>query len=387
MAHTLPGFFSAITLFMLIDLWSPQKITPIITRDLSAFATFVGFVFLIGTILGIILSGIHHSIIEDNLFDYLPGMIELIDIRNRWIPRCEGFAFALGEDGFNTLKLSRHYSFKTIESNLSEINNFVIEDYYSYSGFYCNAFLSLIPFSIIVPYYLLENFQISWFLSLIFGFVSSILAIICLFSSYSSYKAYAIVVNSIIFGYVKCEGSSTTLPAIVKTETVEGKNKKWILKKLSSRGSIPVFVILSGILFIIFFLYINASLSPTFISVDPVSINESITNDNNSKELIKNIAIRNIGKDLVSLSVKLESGDNIRDINDNSSSSYINISLNPKRFQEIKNGDIKFLSVKIDASKAYLQGDYRGAIIINTLDKTIDEKIPLTLNIMTAKSR
>lgn len=205
MSHTLPGFFSAITLFMLIDIWSPLKFTPLITKDLSAFATFLGFVFLIGTILGIILSGIHHSIIEDNLFDNLPEMIEIINTRNKWIPKCNGFAFGFEKDKFEELNLSRHYSFKTIESNLTEINNFVIEDYYSYSGFYCNAFLSLIPFSMIVPYYLLENFQTPWVWSVSFGFGSSILAILCLFSSYSSYKAYAIVVNSIIFGYVKGE--------------------------------------------------------------------------------------------------------------------------------------------------------------------------------------
>jgi hypothetical protein len=220
MSHTLPGFFSAITLFMLIDIWSPLKLTPIITKDLSAFAAFLGFIFLIGTILGIILSGIHHSIIEDNLFDKLPGTICLFGIRNKWIRRCDGFAF--NKNDFEDLKLSRHYSFKTIESKLTEINNFVIEDYYSYSGFYCNAFLSLIPFSIIVPYYLLEKFQVPWGWSVIFGFGSSILAVICLFSSYSSYKAYATVVNSIMFGYVKDENEALNPSEIKGSVTVGG---------------------------------------------------------------------------------------------------------------------------------------------------------------------
>ena len=223
MSHTLPGFFSAITLYMLIDLWSPIEITPMITKDLGGFATFLGLVFLIGTILGIIQDGIHHSIIEDIIFDSLPGIETLKGIRNEWIQRCDGLAFNKSAENFKGWNLTRHYSFKTIESKLTEINNFVIEDYYSYSEFYSNAFLSLIPFSIIVPYYLLENFQVPWSRSVVFGFSSSIIALVCLFSSYSSYKTYAIVVNSIMLGYVKDKGNESK-PAEIKGSVTVGGN-------------------------------------------------------------------------------------------------------------------------------------------------------------------
>ena len=69
MSHTFPGFFSAVTLFMLIDIWSPIDLTSLAITNITALASFVGFILLIGSILGIIIDGIYHSIIEDDIFD------------------------------------------------------------------------------------------------------------------------------------------------------------------------------------------------------------------------------------------------------------------------------------------------------------------------------
>ncbi|HPE52211.1 MAG TPA: hypothetical protein PLS83_12015, partial [Methanothrix soehngenii] len=74
MSHTFPGFFSAVTLFMLIDVWSPLNLTALAIKDIAGLGTFVGFVLLIGSILGIIIDGIYHSIIEDDIFDKIEGV-------------------------------------------------------------------------------------------------------------------------------------------------------------------------------------------------------------------------------------------------------------------------------------------------------------------------
>lgn len=228
MSHTLPGFFSAITLFMLIDVWSPRDLTSLAIKDISSLVSFIGFVLIFGTILGIILDGIHHTIIEDRIFDDLEGYKKTKDIRNEWMRNCGGllsleFTDCREKDTRKEAKgpcsdcdnkdnkekcpilkkgFTRHYSFKTTESKVIELNNFLIEDYYSYSEFYSNTFLSLIPFSWTLPSFLLKTFEVPWNLSFFLGLITFIFAWICLYSSYNSYIAYANVVNSVMFGYI-----------------------------------------------------------------------------------------------------------------------------------------------------------------------------------------
>lgn len=72
LSHTFPGFFSAITIFMLLDIWSPIDLTSqTFAKGLDGLINFAGFVLLIRSILGIILDGIHHSLIEGRIFDNL----------------------------------------------------------------------------------------------------------------------------------------------------------------------------------------------------------------------------------------------------------------------------------------------------------------------------
>ncbi len=144
------------------------------------------------------------------------------------------------------------------------------------------------------------------------------------------------------------------------------------------------------ILNLLFFILILFLIPPIKISVNPLSINESFAiNDNLNKSLIRNIMIKNVGPTEINLHSKLEIN-GIRDINNDSKTkfpdSYINISLNPDQPQQIKSGDTKFLSVSIDASKAYLHGDYKGAIILSANDNKAKEIICLNVNITAAKS-
>jgi hypothetical protein len=69
LAHMFPGFFTAITVFMILDLVSSLDISAYIFKDLNALLGFFGAILLGGTILGIIIDGIHHYIIEQIYFE------------------------------------------------------------------------------------------------------------------------------------------------------------------------------------------------------------------------------------------------------------------------------------------------------------------------------
>ena len=149
LTYSFPGFFSALTFFMLIDVLSPINITALAIKDAISLATFVGFVILAGTILGVIIDGIHHSILEDIIFENLLGIKEIEECFKALYP---------SED----LNLNSRYFFKNMGEKSIDIFEFLINSTYRYSEFYANTFISLIPFSFIVPFYLVDVFQIHW---------------------------------------------------------------------------------------------------------------------------------------------------------------------------------------------------------------------------------
>jgi len=219
MSHTFPGFFSAVTLFMLIDVWSPLNLTALAIKDIAGLGTFVGFVLLIGSILGIIIDGIYHSIIEDDIFDKIEGVK---DYKEKVKEIC--FDGKKIEDNANGVfvgdKLAKdvlsHYYF--IEQlggeNAIKIYQNVINSYYCYARFYSNTFIALIPFIITVPFYLLEVLQISWISCIFIAITSFFMACFCLNSGYVAYRAYNRALFSAIYGYVKKgEASSGSKPA------------------------------------------------------------------------------------------------------------------------------------------------------------------------------
>jgi hypothetical protein len=194
LSHTFPGFLSAITLFMLIDIWSPVDLTSLVIKDLTGLINFVGFILLIGTILGIIIDGIHHSIVEDGIFDRLMDMNDIHDIRRECATIC----------GVNK-NISHHYFFSKMKSDAVNISTYFVKGYYCYSEFYSNTFLSLLPFSLVVPFYLVESLQIPWHQCIFIGIGSLILACACLYSGYVAYKGYVRAIYSTIYGYIKGE--------------------------------------------------------------------------------------------------------------------------------------------------------------------------------------
>jgi hypothetical protein len=172
-SYTFPGFFSAISVFMIIDYLSPINFLSSIGKDFNNFLMFLGIIILFGTILGIIIDGIHH-LIESGIFDKTQTVIELD----------------------KTLYKYRKKARKKLEIDATlKLDNYIYESSYSISEFYCNTFISLLLFSFIIPFYLMDVFYINWYLSVIFAVSSYFLAIICL---YSSYKAYCSGKRSII---------------------------------------------------------------------------------------------------------------------------------------------------------------------------------------------
>ncbi|MDF0591143.1 hypothetical protein [Candidatus Methanocrinis natronophilus] len=202
MSHTFPGFFSAVSLFMLIDVWSPLDLTAMAIKDISSLGAFIGFVLLIGSILGIIIDGFYHSIIADHIFDKFNSVkIYKEDMKKKCFKD-----YSSGAEIYR----SHHYFIKQMGGDKAiTIFQNIINSYYSYARFYSNTFIALIPFSLIVPFYILKIIHISWEYCILLGVFSFFLACFCFYSGYVAYRTYNRALYSAIYGYV---GESSEKP-------------------------------------------------------------------------------------------------------------------------------------------------------------------------------
>jgi len=205
LSHTFPGFFSAITLFMLIDVWTNNNnLTYSILNDINGLVTFIGFVLLIGTILGIIIDYIHHWLIESLIFDKY-------DEVQLWIVRFNKFVVNSDkrhhfEDNENIIF---YYFLKEIGPDAINYILHLRKAKYCYSEFYSNIFISLIPFSLVIPFYLLKVFQIPWHLGISLSIICLILSCISLASSYQAYINFNKSLYYLVRGYLEknyCKG-------------------------------------------------------------------------------------------------------------------------------------------------------------------------------------
>jgi hypothetical protein len=196
LSHTFPGLFTAVTLFMLIDVWSSLSLTENIIVDFNSIVVFIGFVLLMGTILGVILDNIHHCILEGLIFDQFDEVqlwITKFNVLTKIDPnkpnRCDVenivyyyFVRELGNDAINYIQHLRKAK-------------------YCYSEFYSNTFLSLVPFSIVIPFYLLKTFLISWSLCICISIFVLVLSCISLVSSYHAYRNYNKSLYYLVLGF------------------------------------------------------------------------------------------------------------------------------------------------------------------------------------------
>lgn len=185
---TFPGFFSVISVFMLIDIWSPIDFTSWVMEDISGFVSFIGVVVLLGTIFGIIIDGLHHSIMEGNIFDKFIEVRKINEFSKALVPRID-------------VGLYSAYYFNKVNKAM-EINEYLLNKRYYYSEFYTNTFISIIPFGVILPFYLFYVLQIPWSYSLSLGLILLSIGCECLNRGYISYKIYFHQIISAICGYL-----------------------------------------------------------------------------------------------------------------------------------------------------------------------------------------
>lgn len=132
-----------------------------------------------------------------------------------------------------------------------------------------------------------------------------------------------------------------------------------------------------SILVVVFFislvgLFLVFSSSPTHIIVEPDAINETFTFPNDIDGSNKTISIKNLGSNAVVLNISAD-GNNIKD------NGAIFISLSSHL--QIERERTEYVSVKIDPSLATTNGEYKGAIIIETDDKKLRKEVPISIKI------
>ena len=203
LSHTFPGFFSALSLFMLLDLLSPIDLTTLVIKDLTTLISFLGLMIIIGTIIGVVLDGINHNFIQDDIFNNFKSIQEIE------LP----LAKKLGIICSNSL--TRHYYFPYLGKSDEGTQAIALiehleKGYYRYSEFYANIFISLILFSFIIPFYAFNVLQIDWIVSSYIGILSFLTGCVCFNSSYSAYKGYLRARNSAICGFISRPGSTTS---------------------------------------------------------------------------------------------------------------------------------------------------------------------------------
>ena len=192
LSHTFPGFFSAVTFFMLLDIWSPQNLTAWAIKDISGLISFTAFILLAGTILGVILDGIRHSLVEDIVFSNLPGYIKIKDHLKSIMPGDE-------------LELGNYYFLNTIGKNPAESQTsfeLLVKNVYRYVEFYGNTSISLVMFSFVIPFYLYQVLFVPWNYSFLLAIFSLIISCFCLYSCYEALKSYQKGRFSQICGYL-----------------------------------------------------------------------------------------------------------------------------------------------------------------------------------------
>jgi hypothetical protein len=283
LSHTFPGFFSAITLFMLLDLMSPLNLTSLVlAKGIDGLIAFAGFIILIGTILGIIIDGIHHCLIEETIFQNDRTIVRLINSRkyllmqywkirnknkNMIYPSPNDIHFcedcinngAFGECPHINEKTKpcpiqkyslagEYYLYKDMSEKFIVISDYIIDNIYSYSEFYSNTFLALIPFSIVAPFYTYLVLNISGgfifsipLYSILESILISICAYLCIKFSLMEYTYYISAMNGVLRGYVdpllpeKNAGQLSGIGSITPTGysitgQVEIKNMEFIKK-------------------------------------------------------------------------------------------------------------------------------------------------------------
>jgi hypothetical protein len=185
LSHTFPGFFLALGVFMLLDLLiTSYDLTLWALGDFGNFLKVLGFIILVGTILGILIDGIQHTL-EKVIFENCQKFKDLDAERKKLYPASN----------------IKHFYYYTREK---EAFRHLKDNYYCYAEFYGNIAISLIALSFIAPFYFRNILNINNWESFILGcLVPLVLAGFCIWSSYETFLKYHRFRIDLIYGILR----------------------------------------------------------------------------------------------------------------------------------------------------------------------------------------
>jgi len=392
LSHTFPGFFLAFSIFMGIDYLSPVNFTDWAMGSITGLISFAGFIIIMGTILGVIIDGIHHTFIEDDVFDNFEAV--------RILKMPINSQLELGCPTYHTI-LSRHFFLPRVGNKGAkeaiDLENHLDEAYYRYSEFYSNIFISLIVFSMISPFYIFDTLNISWRISVAIGIVSFLTACICLICSYTSYKTYLQAQSSAICGFIKGTETNCELTKNPKGKCTIGCNasnedatKGNIFESLS-KGSYKILLFCMACLFSYMFILAFAY-NPVNLEVRPTSINfsENITDNGSIKNPVGTLSLKNLGADLDKITFAANGiEDRWLELSYVNDKGFIINERNKITVNDIATGEAIFLRIKLNSSiidkKNTPQGSYAGSIDIDYRNKS--QSIPVRIDLTKTNSK
>jgi hypothetical protein len=191
---------------MLMDVWSPSRLTEVVLSNYNNMIAFIGFVLLVGTIMGVILDNIHHSILESLIFDQF-------DEVQLWIKKFNILAKRYDDrlDNSEAENIAYYYFVNRLGTDSINYITHLRKAKYCYSEFYSNTFLALAPFSIVIPFYLIKVFYIDWNLCIYISVFILALSCISLISSYQAYLNYNKSLYYLVSGFMNAEVTTRQL--------------------------------------------------------------------------------------------------------------------------------------------------------------------------------
>jgi hypothetical protein len=182
LSHTFPGFFLALGVFMLLDLLiTSYDLTLWACGTIGDFLMVMGFIILVGTILGILIDGIQHTL-EKGIFENCQKFKDLDAERKSLYP---------------SSNIKHFYYFTRNREAFTHLT----DNYYCYAEFYGNIAISLIAISFIAPFHFRDILHICAWPSFILGcVVPLVLAGFCIWSSYETFLKYHRFRIDLIYG-------------------------------------------------------------------------------------------------------------------------------------------------------------------------------------------
>lgn len=226
LAHMFPGFFSALTVFMILDILSPSDITNLIFRDSNAMIGFFGFIFLVGTILGVIIDGVHHKFIELRYFTELDRDVDEEHIsahklichilkqmkcndaqcyennKSNEAGTCKNWkdCIIINRHSYELLKIYYAFDIDDMDKCIA-LHDYLRRSVYHYYEFYANTFIAMIPFTFVAPIYIVKQFNIDSSYAFLIGLALVILTIACLDFAWMAYKRW---ISVLCFAFCRC---------------------------------------------------------------------------------------------------------------------------------------------------------------------------------------